>query len=71
MKSNPCRQCSLKNRDKNNPMCMHCDKRLDYVNQLERELSFAMTNPEQKPASPRLSTQSGGKFLLSVASEVF
>ena len=64
MKSNPCRQCELKNQDKNNQICMNCDKRLEYVSHLERGLSYAITNTEQRPASPRLSTISKRSYVL-------
>jgi hypothetical protein len=65
MKSNPCLQCQLKSQDKNNPLCLHCHKRLDYVCHLERALNFAQVNPEEKPASPRLPTSSAGIHLLA------
>jgi hypothetical protein len=71
MKSNPCRQCELKNQDKNNQICMYCDKRLDYVSHLERELNFAMTNTEQRPASPRLPTFSQRSYVLSAVSGTY
>ena len=68
MKSNPCRRCELKNQDKNNQICMHCDKRLGYVNHLERELNFAMTNTEERSLSPRLPTFSIRSYVLSAIS---
>ena len=71
MKSNPCLLCQLKNQDKNNPMCMHCDKRFNYLSCLERELNFAMTNPEQKPASPRLPTLSARADWSSAVADVY
>ena len=71
MKSNPCFHCQLKNQDKNNPMCMHCDKRINYVHYLERDLKFAMTNPEQKPASLRLSTLSTRVHWSSAVADVY
>jgi hypothetical protein len=70
MKSNPCLLCQLKDQDKNNPMCMHCVNRLEYVNYLERELSFGMTHTETKtPAPPRLPALSIRSYLFSVISE--
>ena len=69
MKSNPCFHCQLKNQDKNNPICVHCNKRLDYVSRLERELNFAPTHSEEKPASPCLPTLSGRVYLLSAVSD--
>jgi hypothetical protein len=69
MKSNPCLQCQLKNQDKNNQMCMYCNKRLDYVRYIEKELSFAMTHNEQRPPSARLPTLSKRVYLISVVSD--
>lgn len=69
MKSNPCLQCQLKNQDKNNQICMHCNKRLDYVSHIEKELSFAMTNTEQRPPSARMPALSKRGYLMSVASD--
>jgi hypothetical protein len=69
MKSNPCLLCQLKDQDKNNQMCMHCVKRIEYVSNLERELSFAMTNRETKPPSTRLPTLSKRAYSFSVVSK--
>ena len=71
MKSNPCRQCELKNQDKNNQICMNCDKRLEYVSHLERGLSYEITNTEQRPASPRLPTISKRSYVLSPVSGTY
>ena len=43
MKNNPCLICRLRYEDKNNSRCRKCDKRLDYVQQLEEELHFSMS----------------------------
>ena len=71
MKSNPWLLCQLKDQDKNNQMCMHCIKRLEYVSHLERELNFAMINTETKTLSPRLPTLPKRAYLFSVVSERF
>jgi hypothetical protein len=71
MKSNPCRQCELENQDKNNQICMYCDKRLNYVSHLERELNFAMTNTEQKLSSSRLPTFSKSSHVLFAVSSTY
>jgi hypothetical protein len=63
--------CALKNQDKNNQMCMYCDKRLDYVKYLEKELSFAMTNTNARRHSPGVSALSKRVCLLRAASERF
>ncbi len=38
---NPCRNCGLKDKDKNNITCRNCDKRLDYLQRLSRDLEFS------------------------------
>jgi hypothetical protein len=38
MPTNPCRSCALVHADKNNATCMRCEKRLQYVQQLDRHL---------------------------------
>jgi hypothetical protein len=68
MKSNPCLQCQLGNQDKNNQMCMSCHKRIDYVNHLDRELNFVMTNTGERSQSPPVSTLPKRSYLLSAAS---
>jgi hypothetical protein len=68
MKSNPCRQCELKNQDKNNQICMYCESRIEYVSHLEMELNFSMTNTEQRPVSTRLPTLSKRSYVLSAVS---
>ncbi|MGD8263247.1 MAG: hypothetical protein PVG70_05570 [Desulfobacterales bacterium] len=65
MKSNPCRQCQLKNKDKNNQMCMYCEKRLAYINHLELVSNFGITNTEERPPTPRLPTLSGMAYLFT------
>jgi hypothetical protein len=37
---NPCRNCGLKEQDKNNSTCRNCDKRLAYLRGLTRDLEF-------------------------------
>jgi hypothetical protein len=69
MKSNPCLLCQLKDQDKNNQICTHCVKRIEYVSNLEKELSFAMTNSESKPQSSRLPLLSKRAYSFSVVSE--
>ena len=71
MKSNPCLLCQLIDQDKNNQMCKHCAKRLEYLRHLEKELSYAMTNTETKLPSPRLPTRSKRAYLFSITSERF
>jgi hypothetical protein len=71
MKSNPCLRCHLKNHDKNNPMCVSCDKRLDYIQHLETALNFAWTNSEESAQSLRMPMLFRKASLLSMASDIF
>lgn len=41
MKHNPCLDCRLRDEDKNNNRCLECQKRVDYVHQLELKLNFS------------------------------
>ena len=43
MNNNPCLVCRMRYQDKNNSLCRNCDKRVDYVQQLEEELNFSMS----------------------------
>jgi hypothetical protein len=38
MRANPCRSCPLMDQDKNNHTCLRCDKRVQYVQALNRQL---------------------------------
>ena len=37
---NPCLNCGLKDKDKNNLTCRDCQRRLDYLRGLSRDLEF-------------------------------
>jgi len=41
MKNNPCRVCRMRDEDKNNRLCLGCEKRIIYDQQLEQELNFS------------------------------
>ncbi|MGD2023248.1 MAG: hypothetical protein PVI18_08725 [Desulfobacterales bacterium] len=71
MRRNPCRQCYLKNQDKNNHMCTYCDKRLAYINHIDRALNFTITNTEEKVPTHRLPTLSRRTYFMSVISDGF
>ena len=43
MKHNPCLVCRMRDEDKNNSLCIQCDKRIGYVQHLEQELNFSMS----------------------------
>jgi hypothetical protein len=38
MRINPCRSCPLIDEDKNNLTCLRCDKRVAYIQDLDRQL---------------------------------
>jgi len=67
MNCHPCRECPMLEKDKNNPTCRDCNKRLQYVDQLERRLEFsrcAETRPFSLNGSIPLSrTPLGGSGL--------
>ena len=46
MELNPCLSCSGKDRKKNNLTCLHCEKRLEYVNRIEISLIFTCSYGE-------------------------
>jgi hypothetical protein len=71
MKSNPCLRCHLKNHDKNNPICMSCDKRLNYIQHLEIALNFARTNSEERARAPWQPTLSRSVAFSSIVSDIF
>jgi hypothetical protein len=71
MRPNPCRQCHLKNQDKNNQICVCCDKRLAYINHIDRALNFAVTNTGEKFPTHRLPTLSRRTYFMSVMSDGF
>lgn len=45
METNPCHTCFLKKQDKNNEICLHCSKRLNYIQQIEKSLGFTVSYP--------------------------
>lgn len=49
MEINPCLSCNGKDRNKNNPICLNCEKRLEYVNHLEIELNYTFSYGESGP----------------------
>ena len=51
MEKNPCLNCVRRNHNKNNPICRDCDKRIEYVNQLELKLNFTFSNGESLPTA--------------------
>jgi hypothetical protein len=51
MELNPCLSCSGKDQNKNNPICIHCEKRLEYVNQLEMKLNYTFSYGESGPTA--------------------
>ena len=51
MELNPCLSCHRKDQNKNNPICLHCEKRLEYVNHLEMRLNFTLSYGESGPVA--------------------
>jgi len=51
MKINPCRKCHGEKKDKNNPVCRDCKKRIAYISYLELALSYVPSYGEIQ-ASP-------------------
>ena len=47
MNTNPCLCCEMINEDKNNATCMRCDRRIRYVENLERTLSYCPSASEE------------------------
>ena len=62
MEINPCLSCSGKDRNKNNPTCLHCEKRLEYVNHLGTNLNFTFCTGESG-AVAAMPVLSGGASL--------
>jgi hypothetical protein len=42
MKSHPCLNCPDGDKDKNNQTCMQCEKRVQYVADLDKALHFSL-----------------------------
>jgi len=53
MELNPCLSCIKKDQNKNNPVCRDCNKRIDYVNGLERNLNFTASHGDCQFTSHR------------------
>jgi hypothetical protein len=47
MDTNPCLCCEMINEDKNNDTCTRCDRRVRYVEKLERTLRCCPSNSEE------------------------
>jgi hypothetical protein len=46
MEPNPCLSCTSKDQNKNNPTCLLCEKRLEFVNHLEMKLNGTLSYGE-------------------------
>ena len=44
MPINPCRECKMKDKDKNNAICLKCEKRVRYVVRIEAAMSYPFSN---------------------------
>jgi hypothetical protein len=58
MRAAPCLTCPGKDKDKNNPVCLECEKRLRYVSDIENSLPLAATAKGREDAAHRLPTYS-------------
>ena len=47
MHCHPCRKCQMLDQVKNNEICRHCNKRLQYIDKLERPLNFPRSSDKQ------------------------
>jgi len=47
MNTNPCLCCEMIDEDKNNAICIRCDKRIKYVAHLERSLVYCPSVSEE------------------------
>ena len=52
MPINPCRECLMVDQDKNNVVCLKCEKRVRYVSRLEASMSCPCSNAEEAAFSP-------------------
>ena len=52
MPINPCRECQMMDQDKNNAVCMKCEKRVRYVASLEAVKSCPASIGEEAAFSP-------------------
>ena len=44
MPINPCRECKMMDQDKNNVVCLKCEKRVRYVVRIEAAMSYPFSN---------------------------
>ena len=52
MPINPCRECQMMDQDKNNAVCLKCEKRFRYVANLEAAMSCPASSAEEAAFSP-------------------
>jgi len=52
MNTSPCRQCPMRDHDKNNRTCLNCDKRIRFVVGIGRSLGDPRTTSEENYALP-------------------
>jgi hypothetical protein len=55
MEPSPCLSCAGRDQNKNNRICRDCNKRIDYVNRLERNLNFAASYSDNRSATRQVS----------------
>jgi hypothetical protein len=52
MPINPCRECKMMDQDKNNAICLKCEKRVRYVVSLGAAMSYPFSNAEEAAFLP-------------------
>jgi hypothetical protein len=52
MPINPCRECKMMDQDKNNAICLKCEKRVRYVVSLGAAMNYPFSNAEVADFSP-------------------
>jgi hypothetical protein len=64
MNANPCLDCSMKDQDKNNERCLHCKKRVQYVEELAIQLNFSASYADDSYSAGLYALPRGGAQLL-------
>ena len=67
MKINPCVNCPSGDKVQNNKTCMQCDKRIQYVFELDQELHYSLGNNSAISSQPPRSSFTQISRLLTAA----
>ncbi|MEJ2473403.1 MAG: hypothetical protein P8Y74_05900 [Desulfobacterales bacterium] len=52
MPISPCRECKMMDQDKNNAICLKCEKRVRYISSHEATTSYPFSDAEEAAFSP-------------------